>query len=57
MSLCFKGWLSNQKLVTKDAKTPQVDLFIMSFSLNHLWGQIVQCAAQCGPPVSKRKKI
>ena len=58
--LRFEWRFSHEKLVGKDSQTPEINLgisriqlsdetktthlVIMERSLNHLWGQIVQCA-------------
>lgn len=57
VSFCFKRRFSNKELITKDPKTPQVHLFIMGFSLYHLWRQVVQRSTKCGPPKPHLKHI
>lgn len=57
VGFCFKWGFSNQELVAKDPETPQVHFLVMSFPLDHLWRQVVQCPTQSGPPEEKRKKM
>lgn len=57
MSFCFKGGFSNQELVAKDTQTPQVHLFIVSLSLNHLRRQVVQCSTKRRSPEQGEKLI
>ena len=55
MSLGFKWWLSDQKLVTEHTQTPQVYFFIMRPTLDHLWWQVIQSSAQSRPPLETDK--
>lgn len=57
VSFGFKRRFPNEELITKDPETPQVHLFIMGFSLYHLWRQVVQRSTECGPPKPHLKHI
>merc|ERR1719192_1047785 len=48
--LRFEWRFPHEKLVGEDSQTPEVNLVIMERSLNHLWGQIVQCATHGTSP-------
>ena len=47
---CLKGGLADQELVAEDTQAPQVHLLVVGPALDHLRGQVVQCAAQSGSP-------
>lgn len=56
MALGLKRRTPNKKLVTQNAQTPEVYLLVVSFAFDHLWRQVVERAAQRGPPVDPKPK-
>lgn len=48
----FKWWVSNQTLKAENPNTPQVHLLTVSATLNHLWREVVKCAAHCPSPAN-----
>mmetsp|Transcript_12092 Transcript_12092/g.25294 ORF Transcript_12092/g.25294 Transcript_12092/m.25294 type:complete len:292 (+) Transcript_12092:263-1138(+) len=44
-----KGRFANNHLVQQHTHLPHVQTFIVTFSTNHFWGQVVWCTAEGGP--------
>lgn len=50
----LEGRPADEELVGEHAKRPQVDLGVVLLPLDHLWGEVVERAAERSPPVSGR---
>lgn len=51
----FLEWgRTNNELIRKHAKRPIIDLLVVVTTLNHLGREVVERAAECGPPVAGR---
>ena len=47
-SLVLERRVANEKFVTEDSETPQINFLIVSLSLDHLWRQVIQCSTEGG---------
>jgi hypothetical protein len=50
----FEWGRTDIKLVHKHAECPIIDLLVVLTALDHLGGEVVERAAECGPPVTGR---